>query len=113
MDTPEYKTIRATTENLRLALQHHLVSIGGALVSRGVISSEQDGDLRNVMHSPAARVAMLIQWIQEEIQGGNIQIYHIFVDVLRQNPLQYSHIVSILQQKYAQCQRGMKLINTN
>ena len=112
MLTPEFQTIRATTDSIRLALQHDLVSIGGTLMSRGVISSEQDGILRNEMHSPAARVAKLTQWIQEKIEGGNIQIYHIFVDVLRQNPLQYSLIVSILQQKYDQFQRGIKLINT-
>ena len=108
-DTPECQTIVATTENLRLALQHDLVSIGSALVGRGVISTEQYARLRNRMHSEADRAADLIQWIQEKIQGSEIQIYHTFLEVLQWYPLQYSHIVSILQQTYAQFQRGMKL----
>ena len=106
MDTPEFQTIVATTEKLRLALQHHLVSIGGALVGRGVISSGQDAILRNEMHQEDARAAKLIQWIQEKIQGGDTQIYNIFIEVLQQNP-QYAHILAILQETYAQFQRGM------
>ena len=106
MRTPEFRTIVTKTESLRLALQHHLVSVGGALVGRGIISPEQYARLRNKMHSEADRAADLIQWIQEEIQRGNIQIYHTFVEVLRQNPM-YAHILGTLQETYAQFQRGM------
>ena len=108
-DTPECLTIVATTENLCLALQHDLVSIGSALVGHGLISPNQYARLRNKMHSEADRAADLIQWIQEKIQGGDTQIYHTFVEVLQRYPLQYSHILAILQQTYAQFQRGMKL----
>ena len=108
MRTPEFRTIVATTDSLRLALQHDLVPTGGALVGREVISPNQYARLRNKMHSEADRAADLIQWIQEKIQGGDIQIYHTFVEVLRQNPL-YAHILAILQETYAQFQRGMNL----
>jgi hypothetical protein len=108
-DTPEFLTIVATTENLRLALQHDLVSIGGALVGRGLITPNQFGRLRNKMHSEAERASDLIQWIQERIQGGDIQTYHTFVEVLGQNPLQYTNILVILQETYTRIQRGMRV----
>ena len=106
--TPEFQTISATTEKLRLALQHHLVSIGGALVGRGVISPGQDGILRNEMHPEASRVAKLTQWILEKIQSGDTQIYHTLIEVLQQNPM-HAHILGILQETYAQFQRGMRI----
>ena len=104
-DTLEYKTISATTEKLALALQHHLVSIGGTLVSRGVITPDQYAKLRNKMYTEAERAADLVEWIQAEIKGDN-QIYHTLVEVLQQNP-QYAHILATLQDTYTKLQRGI------
>ena len=108
MDTPEYKTISATTEKLRLALQNHLVSIGGALVGHEVIAPDQYTKLRNKMHSEDERAAELIGWIEADIRGGKIKIYHKFIEVLQQDPM-YAHILGILQEKYDKFQQGMRI----
>ena len=108
MRTPEFRTLVAKTDSLRLALQHDLVPTGGALVGREVISPNQYASLRNRLYSEADRAADLIQWIQEKIQRCEIQIYHTFVEVLQQNPM-YAHTLAILQRTYAQFQRGMRI----
>lgn len=108
LNTPEYLTIVSKTEDLRLALQHDLVSIGGALIACGFISSDQYSRLRNRMFTESERAADLVQWIQDKVQE-NAQNYHTFIRVLQQNIMHYSHILSGLQVLYIQNQQGMSL----
>ena len=110
--TPEYKTINATREELRLALQNHLVSIGGALVSHEVITPDQYTKLINKMHAEYERAVELIGWMEAEIRGGKIEIFHKFFKVLQQDPM-YAHILGILQRKYAEFQQGMRICINN
>ena len=104
-NTPEYLTIVSKTEDLRLALQYDLISIGGALMSCGLISLDQYSRLRNRMFTEQERAADLIQWIQDKVTE-NARNYHTFIRVLQQNTMQYSHILSILQETYTQNQQG-------
>ena len=108
-NTPEYLTIVFKTEDLRLALQYDLTSIGGALMSRGIISPDQYSRLRNRMFAEHERAADLIQWIQDKV-AGNAGNYHRFIEVLQQNTMQYSDILSILKETYTQNQQGIAII---
>ena len=104
-NTPEYLTIVAKTEDLRLALQHDLISIGGSLMSCGFISPDQYSKLRNRMFTESERAADLVQWIQDKV-AGSARSYDTFTGVLQQDTMQYSHILSTLQQTYIQKQQG-------
>ena len=104
--TPEYLTIVARTEDLRLVLQYDLISIGGFLMSCGLISPDQYSRSRNRMFTESERAADLVQWIQDKVRG-NAQNYHTFTGVLQQDSMQYSHILSKLQETYIQNQQGV------
>ena len=109
-NTPEYLTIVSKTEDLRLALQYDLISIGGALMSCGFISPDQYSKLRNRMFTESERAADLVHWIQDKV-AGNARSYHTFIEVLRQDTMQYSHILSSLQEMYSQKQQGTSDFN--
>ena len=105
-NTPEYLTIVAKTEYLRLALQNDLISIGGSLMACGFISPDQYSKLRNRMFTESERAADLVQWIQDKVQG-NARNYHTFIGVLQQDTMQYSHALTTLQEVYTQKRQGM------
>lgn len=107
--TPEYLTIVARTEDLRLVLQYDLVSVGASLTSCGLISPDQYTRSRNRMFTESERAADLVQWIQDKVQG-NAQNYHTFIAVLQRDSMLYSHIVSKLQETYTQKQEGMLVV---
>jgi hypothetical protein len=110
--TPEYLTIVAKTEYLRLVLQNDLISIGGSLMACALISPDQYSKLRNRMFTESERAADLVGWIQDKVQG-NSRNYHTFIGVLQQDTMQYSHALTTLQEVYdAQKQQGMINIKT-
>ena len=111
-NTPEYLTIVARTEDLRLVLQYDLISIGGSLMSCGLISPDQYSKSRNRMFTEPERAADLVQWIQDKVQG-NAQNYHTFIRVLQQDYMQYSYILSKLQETYTQNQQSMFVLVLN
>ena len=100
-NTPEYLTIVAKTDYLRLALQNDLISIGGSLVACGFISPDQYSRLTNGMFTESERAADLVQWIQNKVQQ-NAQNYRTFIGVLQQDTMQYSDALTTLQEEFAQ-----------
>ncbi|MCG8625708.1 MAG: hypothetical protein MJE68_27380 [Proteobacteria bacterium] len=105
-NTPEYLTIVAKTDYLRLALQNDLISIGGSLVACGFISPDQYSRLRNGMFTESERAADLVQWIQNKVQQ-NAQNYRTFIGVLQKDTMQYSHALTTLQEELTQRREGM------
>ena len=109
MNSPEYRTFMALTSDLNLAVRSNLISLGGALVACGLISPNDYDDLRNPMHSEATRAANLTALVSRKIQEASSN-YHTFVSVLKQDYVQYNHILSKLNHKYAvECQQNNQL----
>lgn len=109
-NTPEYRTLVAKTEDLSLALRSNLISIGGALFSRELISHDDYSSVRNPMHSESQRAANLVSLIQEKVLQS-AQNYHVFIEVLEEDLTQYSTILSRLKETYTQkkLQQGILL----
>ena len=99
-NTPEYQTVVELVETLRLAVKANLTTLGGALMSSGLISSDNESSLRNSNQSESQRAARCVELVQEMIEQDTSN-YHQFIRVLESNKLQYKNILSRLQQTYA------------
>ena len=99
-NTPEYQTVLTLVENLRLAVRPNLVSLGGALMARGLISPENEPELRNTANTVAQRAARCVELVQEMIEQ-DASNYNLFIEVLESDKLQYRAILSKLQETYA------------
>ena len=112
VNTPEYRTFIALTNDLRLAVKGNLVDIGGALIACGLIVPNVAANLQNPMHAEATRAADLTTLLSQKIQQ-DANNYHKFVEVLKQDYMQYKHILSKLTTKYTtelECQpNGMNV----
>lgn len=99
VNSPEYKTFAALNNDVNLAVRSNLVSVGGYLVSCGLISPDDYDSLRNRMHPESDRAADLVTLVLRKIQEdpGN---YRKFVSVLERDRVQNNHILSKLNQEY-------------
>ena len=105
-NTPEYQTVLALVENLRLAVKPNLTTLSGALMARRLISPDNESDLRNQMIDESQRAAQCIKLVQDRIEQ-DASNYHLFIKVLENNKLEYNTILSKLQETYAaKQQRG-------
>ena len=60
-ETPQYRTTLHCTHALRTAVQPHLFALGASLISEDLISTDNDSDLRNTVHSEPGRAARLVE----------------------------------------------------
>ena len=93
-DSPEYRTIIDLTRELRLAVGSDLISLSGALLSSGLISPDNDAELRNTVRSEPERSARLVELIQKKVLQ-NPRHYHTFVGILHGH--QHQYYLDILQ----------------
>lgn len=89
----EYRTVVKHTTDLRLAVRFDLVALSGELLAVGLISPDNDSELRNTRQSEAERAAKLVEIIQTKIKL-NCKHYYTFLNVLRtRHQQQYSDIL--------------------
>lgn len=81
-ETQEYTTLRELVPQLRLAVQPHLVELGGHLFAKKLITFEQEAELRNESKSEQIRVADLVSMVitKVKLDPANLKI---FIDVLK------------------------------
>ena len=87
------------TRALRTAVQPHLFALGASLVSEDLISTDNDSDLRNTMHSEPERAARLVEILQLKVKLES-QNYHTFVRILDDDRDIYKDILKTLSEKY-------------
>ena len=98
-ETPEYRTMLHCTDDLRTAVQPHLLTLGGTLLSDDLISTDDESELRNEMHIEAKRAARLVELIRLKVKLEP-QNYHTFVRILENDRDTYKYILKKLRQKY-------------
>ena len=74
--------------------------LSGHLLSKGLITSDQDCQLRNEMHSKSNRAAKLVNLVlnRVELNSGS---YRTFVECLEENQESNRHILEILNGAYS------------
>ena len=97
--SPEYRTMLALTNDLRLAVKCDLLSLGGQLLAEGLISPDNEDSLRNMMQTEAKRAADCVNLITTKVEEDP-QYFHTFFRVLQADSFQYKSILSKLQQNY-------------
>ena len=80
-NSPECETLLQCTPVLRLAVKDHLCLLSGHLLSRRLISTEQEAELRNEMHTELKRAASLVAMLLNKVKV-NPSCYHTFIEVL-------------------------------
>ena len=104
-ESAEYKTMIVLTDKLGLAMRPDLISLTGSLLASGLISPDNDIELRDTAHSSAVeRSARLVELIQNKVQQ-NPRHYHSFIGILRGNHDQYRDILQKLEQAYQEQQQ--------
>ena len=98
-ETPEYRTMVKCTRVLRTAVQTHLFSLGASLLSEELISTDNDSDIRNTMHSEPERAARLIEILQLQVKLEP-QNFHTFLRVLDNDRDIFKDILKTLREKY-------------
>lgn len=96
-NSAEYKTMIENTTNLRLAIKFNLTPLSGALLARGLISTDNGAKLRNPHLPQTDRAAELVEFVQNKVQQ-NPQHYYTFLDVLREDRDEYADILRKLDQ---------------
>ena len=105
--SPEYQTIRALTNDLRLAVRCDLLSLGGQLLAEGLISPDSEDSLRNMMQTEAKRAADCVNLITTKVEEDP-QNYHTFLRVLQADFFQYKSILSKLQETYTKFRQQLR-----
>jgi hypothetical protein len=87
-NTVEYRTMIKCTVKLRNAVSDNLVPLSGCLLSKGLITVDNERELRYIHTLEADRAAKLVQMIQGKVQLDH-QNYHKFVDILKEEDSRY------------------------
>ena len=109
-NSPEYDTLIKSTPVLKLAVQDHLSLLSGHLLSRHLISTEQDSELRNEMHSEANRAASLVGMLLDKVKV-NSSCYHTFIEVLEGCGELFIDIVKHLKDTHKSLTSGIYIYN--
>ena len=80
----EYETIKYHTADLQLAVKMDLIYLGGELVSAGLITPDQNREIRNHCTPLEERAADLVYFVQVRVQQ-HPRYYHDFISVLEKN----------------------------
>ena len=83
-ETHEYISLRAHVPQLRLAVQHHLVSLSGHLFAKEIITDEQETELRNESKDKANRAADLVSMVMNKVKL-DVTKFQVFIDILKSN----------------------------
>lgn len=100
----ESRTLDVLFSQLHLAVRPYLISLGGALLSTGLISSENYYMLMNRSLSEAYRSDELLHLLRDKVHL-NSQNYHTFIGILQDEP-EFAAILEILNQTYSSHQQG-------
>ena len=104
-ESAEYKTMIVLTDKLGLAVRPDLISLTGSLLASGLISSDNNIELRDTAHSSVVeRSARLVELIQNKVQQ-NPRHYHSFIGILQGSHDQYRDILQKLEQAYQEQQQ--------
>ena len=106
-NSTEYKALIALTTDLRLAVRSDLISLSGALLSSRLISTDNEAELRNTVHSEAERSARLVELVQNKVQQS-AHHYHTFVGILCENQDHHADILKKLDQHVCHSRRQDK-----
>ena len=94
--SPEHKTIRECYDKLVKTLETSYASIGDTLYSRGLISPDVKKRLRGAEQSDDDKARSILDSIETSIEQDP-QVYHIFVDVLKEQGPWSNFIVAKLK----------------
>lgn len=83
-ETEEYETLRALVPELRDAVGLHLVPLSGHLFAKGLITEDQEIELRNESKSKASRAADLVSMMMNKVKLDPTY-FQKFIDILRSN----------------------------
>ena len=89
----------ACTVELRAAVSNSLIQLSGYLLARGLITTDNDLELRNEMLSQASRAANLVELVQRRVQLDP-QNYFKFINILKEDIAYYSDILRHLSEVY-------------
>ena len=82
METQEYTTLKEAVPQLRLAIQPHLVTLSGHFLAKGLITDEEDAELRNESKTKENRAADLISMITKKVKLNSMH-FKTFIDILK------------------------------
>ena len=108
IDTAEYQTIKKCAPELKIATQHTLTKLSGHLLSRGLITADQYGELGNIMHSESDRAAKLISLILNKVELAP-KYYSVFINALKEDKLNNEVVLKLLERTYSSLTSGGKL----
>ena len=105
-ESQEYKTLKRYIPEVTTAIKSNLTSLSGGLLSRDLISQENDALLRNQLKSEEDRAADLVSLVLDKVKL-NKENYRIFIDILRTSGDHFKDLLSNLELSEAQetCQQ--------
>ena len=94
-ETQEYTALIKLVPKLRLAIQPNLVTLSGYLLAKGLITDEEEAELRNESKSKQNRAADLVSMVTNKVKLDPT-CFKIFIDVLKNSGVP-SDIITQLQ----------------
>ena len=108
LDTVEYQTIKKCTPQLKIATQHTLTKLGDHLLSGGLITADQYGELNNTMHPESDRAAKLISLVLTKVELAP-RYYNMFINALEEDKFNNEVILKLLEKTHSSFTSGGKL----
>ena len=93
-DTQEYTALKELVPQLRLAIQPSLVTLSGHLLAKGLITDEEEAELRNESKSKQNRAADLISMVLNKVKLDPTH-FKIFIDVLKNSGAPYDIVTQL------------------
>ena len=104
-ESQEYRTLKRYITEVRTAVKSDLTSLSGSLLSRNLISPENEANLRNQTRNQEDRAAELVSLLLEKVKL-NKENYRIFIDVLRTSGDHFNDLLSKLEPPEARESHG-------
>lgn len=91
-ETKEYTTLRELVPELRLAVQPHLLTLSGHLLAKGLITDDQETELRNESKCKKSRAADLVSMVMNKVKLDST-CFKTFITALKDNGVPYVEIL--------------------
>ena len=96
-NSSEYRTIILYTGDLRRAVQSNLISLSGVLLAAGLISADNESELRHLQHTEVDRAARLVELVRNKVHQDS-RHFNTFLGVLCSDNSQYADILHKLNE---------------
>ena len=110
--TQEYQALIRLVTELRTAVQRDLIALSGRLLSRGLISTDNDNFLRDELRTKESRAAELVSIVLDKVKLNPKPNFAIFFNILKESGDHYNDLIKLIESEMPSSKQPMNSQST-